>query len=127
MEDLFQHKDIRIDFELSPKRIFASPFLMEVLISNLLSNVLSYTVQGAKVAISLDEAQLAFTNEGEPLGFPESKLFTRFGKGSPSYKGNGLGLSIVKQICLSHQWEISYDYVDNTHIFRIRFDMSTLG
>lgn len=122
MEDLFQHKGIRIDFEVSPKRIFASPFLMEVLISNLLSNILSYTDQGAKVSVRLDEAQFAFTNEGEPLGFPESKLFTRFGKGAPGYKGNGLGLSIVKQICLSHQWGISYDYADKAHIFRIRFE-----
>lgn len=122
MEDLFQHKGILIDFDISSKCIFASPFLMEVLISNMLSNVLSYTDQDAKVSVRLDEAQFIFTNEGEPLGFPESKLFTRFGKGAPGYKGNGLGLSIVKQICLSHQWEISYNYADKTHIFRIRFD-----
>lgn len=122
MEDLFQHKDIHIDFNISPKRIFASRFLMEVLISNLLSNVLSYTEQGAKVAVKLDKDQFVFINEGEPLGFPESKLFTRFGKGAPGYKGNGLGLSIVNQICLSHQWEISYNYADKAHIFMIRFD-----
>ncbi|WP_316791325.1 HAMP domain-containing sensor histidine kinase [Pedobacter frigoris] len=121
MEDLFQHKSVTIDFEVSPKRVFASPFLMEVLVSNLLSNVLSYTDQGAKVSVRLDEAQLVLTNEGEPLGFPESKLFTRFGKKAPGYKGNGLGLSIVKQICLSYNWDISYSYIQNQHQFKVTF------
>ncbi len=58
-------------FDISPKHVFASPFLMEVLISNLLSNVLSYTEQGAKVSVKLDKDQFVFINEGEPLGFPD--------------------------------------------------------
>jgi hypothetical protein len=41
---------------------------------------------------------MIFANEGKLLNFSESKLFARFGKGVDSYKGNGLGLSIVKQI-----------------------------
>lgn len=122
MEDLFQHKGISIDFKVSPKLVFASPFLMDVLVSNLLSNVLSYTDQGAKISVRLDEAQFIFTNEGEPLVFPETKLFTRFGKGASGNKGNGLGLSIVKQICLNYNWNISYNYVQNQHQFKVTFN-----
>lgn len=121
MEDLFQNKSLIVIQDIQEKKVFVSSFLMEVLISNLLSNTISHSPLNAKVGIILNAGYLEVSNQGEALDFDESRLFTRFGKGAPGYKGNGLGLSILKQICLSHQWDISYHYTNHTHIFRIAF------
>ncbi|ETZ21170.1 HAMP domain-containing sensor histidine kinase [Pedobacter sp. V48] len=121
MEDLFQHKGLQVEQHIESKAVYASSFLMDVLISNLLTNALSYTDAGSKIVFNLNEHSLVISNEGDPLSFPESKLFTRFGKGTAGYKGNGLGLSIVKQICNINKWQITYQYENNMHKFRIAF------
>ncbi|WP_214227917.1 HAMP domain-containing sensor histidine kinase [Pedobacter sp. B4-66] len=121
MEDLFQHKGLRAELQIQSKKVFASAFLMEILISNLLSNALSYAPKDAQIVVNLNEEALEITNEGKPLSFPESKLFSRFGKDSQGYKGNGLGLSIVKQICTLNKWNVKYNYEKHTHRFSIHF------
>ncbi|KQC00714.1 HAMP domain-containing sensor histidine kinase [Pedobacter sp. Hv1] len=121
-EDLFEYKQLNITLNLSPKQVFASTSLMDILISNLLANMLNNTNDGANVAITLDHEKIVFSNTGIPLSFPESKLFTRFTKGAgANTHRNGLGLSIVKQICSNNNWKISYNYKDELHIFEIEF------
>lgn len=126
MEDLFQHKSLKVDQHIQGKKIFVSSVLMEIMVSNLLSNALSYSPPQGYISMILTDAYLEISNDGPPLTFDESKLFTRFGKGSPGHHGNGLGLSIVKQICTSHQWEIGYSYSRNRHLFRISFPAQDL-
>lgn len=121
VEDLFEHKGIQVQLLLQSKKVFVSAALMENLISNLLSNMLGHSAAGVNAAVVLDETHLIFSNEGEPLVFPASKLFIRFGKGIPGYQGNGLGLSIVKQICTVNKWQIDYDYLHGRHVFKISF------
>ncbi|WP_316817202.1 HAMP domain-containing sensor histidine kinase [Pedobacter nyackensis] len=121
MEDLFQQKQLNVMCDIQQKKIFASAFLMEILISNLLSNAIAYTQPTAEVRIMLNSDYFEISNQGQPLDFDLSRLFTRFGKGAPGYGGNGLGLSIVKQICVSHNWDISYNYSSQTHVFRVSF------
>lgn len=121
MEDLFQTKALKVTLAIQHKEVFVSSSLMEILISNLLSNALSYSPVKGSVYISLTDEYLEIGNEGSPLTFEESKLFTRFGKGSPGLSGNGLGLSIVKQICISYEWNIAYRYAENQHFFKISF------
>lgn len=121
MEDLFQTKALKVTLAIQHKEVFVSSSLMEILISNLLSNALSYSPVKGSVSISITDEYLEIGNEGSPLTFEESKLFTRFGKGSPGLSGNGLGLSIVKQICISYQWNIAYRYAENQHFFKISF------
>ncbi|MBC7565914.1 MAG: HAMP domain-containing histidine kinase [Pedobacter sp.] len=121
VEDLFQHKCLHVEKHIQSKVVFASQFLMEILISNLLTNALSYTPSGARIIFSLSEQLLVISNEGEPLSFPESKLFKRFGKGATDNKGNGLGLSISKQICTLNKWQLSYSYEKHMHRFNIHF------
>lgn len=121
VDDLFLNKGLIVDKHLHNKNVYASLFLLESLISNLLSNVLTYANPDTTVTIILNEQFLSISNQGEPLSFPVSKLFTRFGKGIDDYKGNGLGLSIVKQICLANEWDIEYAYEERTHMFKVRF------
>ncbi|WP_316822540.1 HAMP domain-containing sensor histidine kinase [Pedobacter gandavensis] len=121
MADLFMHKKITVESSLEEKQVFASPSLMEILVSNLLSNALSHSAAGARVIVVLTQDELLVSNDGPALSFEHSRLFTRFGKGSPGYTGNGLGLSILKQICIGQHWQISYTYHTEQHHFKIKF------
>jgi len=120
-EDLLIHKGLILRKDIDEKEVYSSPFLLEILISNLLSNILAHSSENAVVNISLNADTMTFANEGNPLTFPESKLFSRFGKGVDNYQGNGLGLSIVKQICIVNGWEIKYCYREKMHVFEILF------
>lgn len=121
MEDLFEQRGMKVVKHIKDKKIHASPYLLEILITNLLSNILHHGKHESEIRIDLSSHKMIFYNEGEPIGFPPEKLFTRFGKVTKEQKGNGLGLSIVKQICIAHQWDIIYTYIDKTHIFEINF------
>lgn len=121
MEDLFEQRGIKIITDIQDKKIYGSPYLLEILISNLLSNMRLHAKPNGQIKIMLDNRQMAFSNEGDPMAFPEDRLFTRFGKTAAGYNGNGLGLSIIKQICIAHQWSIVYFYDKNVHVFEIKF------
>ncbi|MEJ7779524.1 MAG: HAMP domain-containing sensor histidine kinase [Daejeonella sp.] len=123
-EDLLIHKGFIVTREIGLKEVEASLFLLEILISNLLSNILAHSSPNARVSISLDSNRMIFSNEGQRLNFSESKLFSRFGKGADNYTGNGLGLSIINQICIVNGWDIKYDYNEDMHLFEIRFSDS---
>lgn len=121
MEDVFEHKGIKVNQQLSDYSVFASQTLMDILVSNLMTNMISHAPADAAASIYLNAIQLVFSNEGPPLTFDAARLFSRFGKGIPGYKGNGLGLSIVKQICQVNGWIVEYTYKEHRHTFDIRF------
>ncbi|MET1056194.1 MAG: HAMP domain-containing sensor histidine kinase [Pedobacter sp.] len=119
MEDLFDHRKMALHSDIREKTVHASPYLLEILITNLLSNILQHGEPNSTVSIQLSAQHMVFSNAGNPLGFPQDKLFSRFGKTVAGYKGNGLGLSIVHQICVVHHWNIVYAYSDGRHTFQI--------
>lgn len=121
MEDLFEQRNLGLQQEIAPKEVLTSPHLMEILITNLLSNLRIHATPGTTVRIRLNAAGMEFANQGQPLQFPEEKLFSRFGKTFNGYAGTGLGLSIIKQICIINNWEISYAYRESQHIFSVNF------
>lgn len=121
LEDLFQHKELTSILRISPKNVYASTSLMDILMSNMLSNMLRYTPNGGEIQIILDEQKLVFSNQAPPLTFPHTMVFSRFTKSEVSAKRNGLGLSIVRQICINHKWNISYSYANDRHHFEIVF------
>lgn len=121
MEDLFEQRNLKINEDIKPHQMYASPYLMEILVLNLLSNLRVHANINTEVFVKLDQHSMQFSNEGPPLAFPVEKLFHRFGKKFNGYTGTGLGLSIVKQICVINNWEINYCYRDDKHLFKIDF------
>lgn len=121
IEDIFLNKGLKIIQEKKDKKVTANRFLVETMISNLLSNMLNHSPSNTSVWIFLNEKTLSFYNEGSELKFDNSKLFTRFAKAADNYRGNGLGLSIVKRICFVNGWQIQYSYVEGKHGFEIEF------
>lgn len=100
-----------------------NPVLLDILFSNLLTNAIQYTPESGQVIMNVSAGYIEIKNTGEPLSFPEEKLFQRFQKGySVNFPvGNGLGLAIIWQICKTFNYKISYQYQSSFHQFTLEF------
>jgi signal transduction histidine kinase len=125
LEELFISRNLQLHTSIADCVVNASPHLVDILLSNLLSNQLKYAGKDSVVMVTLDSEMIDFRNEGPPLPFPETDIFNRFTKGNPDKSGVGLGLSIVKKICDIHQWKIIYYYETGVHIFQVYFSPVT--
>lgn len=99
--------------------------VMEKIITNLLSNALKFTETGGEITVSLtlvkdkqDHLELRVADNGK--GIPAEKLpyiFERFYQADHStkrlYEGNGIGLSLVKELVLLHEGNISVSSLFN--------------
>lgn len=92
--------------------------LSEILIGNLVSNAIRYHKKPGKIWISLDHRYLRIGNSGD-TALVQEKLFGRFS--STSKHGSGLGLSIIKEICLRNSWQVSYEFVKGEHRFQVPY------
>ena len=95
--------------------------LAEILINNLLNNVIRYTPQAGNINIELREKTLSVKNTGTGHSLNTRKIFQRFYKEDSNAEGTGLGLAIIKEICNMAEFNITYQYLANTHDFTIHF------
>ncbi|MEA4916888.1 HAMP domain-containing sensor histidine kinase [Proteiniphilum sp.] len=108
--------------EINPLIISANLILLESLINNLIVNAIRHNVKDVGIIIIiLKDNVLSVSNTGQFEPLNPDKIFRRFSRTSEEKKGNGLGLSIVRQICLLHQWKIRYEYRGNKHCFSVVF------
>lgn len=120
LKELIEFKSLDVELDLSPEHALRiNPYLLEILLKNLLRNALRYanTEGPVKIKTTLDE--LVISNYGDPLNFPHDKLFERFTRTSQDSRAMGLGLALVKKICDVNFLEISYEYKNAQHVFRI--------
>ena len=121
-EDHFIGKSLTLKKVIKPEYFLETNFfLAESMISNLIGNAAKHSITGGKIDIFLDKNHLEISNSGAPLSVPSSKLFERFYKINKSAESQGLGLSIVKEICSLNKWEIRYEYEDDQHKFIVIF------
>jgi len=111
---------IKLDLE-EQLNINSNPVLAEIFISNLFLNAIRHNIQGGQISIATLNNKLVFSNSGNYAPLDASKLFNRFSKSNPSEKGNGLGLSIIKEIANLNKWQVTYSFAVNTHSFSISF------
>lgn len=103
------------------KKVTANRSLIEILLSNLVKNAVEHNQADGTIIITLTDAALSIKNTGaEPETEPET-LFERFRKGSHKSKTTGLGLAMVKQICLFYQYSINYTYQNGWHEVTVGF------
>lgn len=119
-EEHFSVKNIEVKSNLKTVNIKGNLSLVETLINNLFVNAIRHSNQNGEVFIDLNEKSLAFSNSGT-LKISSEILFKRFSKSSTENHGSGLGLSIIKEICSFHGWNVEYDFRNGFHIFRINF------
>lgn len=114
-------EEVTLHLEVKAKvSVQANKILMETLLTNLLMNAIRHSAHPAQINIALKENTFIVTNPGN-VALQSEKLFKRFSAASRLTPGSGLGLSIVKEICLRYHWDISYDFIDNNHVFTIKF------
>ena len=120
--EFFEAKNIKLDIQInSPCSVKANAVLIDILFSNLISNSVKHNIFGGMILIELKENNFKISNSGNPLTILPEKLFERFSKNDPTTTSLGLGLSIVKKICDTYGWKISYIASDDQHDIRIKF------
>ncbi len=120
-EEIFLDKELKISFDLADKEVFANPYLIDVLLNNLLSNAIRHNHPGGEINIVLTTGQLSIQNTGGNKALQKDQLFTRFHK-SLSSEGSGLGLTISREICENLGFNLVYDFENNYHTFTVKFN-----
>ena len=115
LEPQWAEKDIEIELDVEPLMIEADEDQLGQVWINLLSNSIKFTPESGKIVIEAsmkyNKIVVSITDNG--MGIPKEEradIFKPFHKVDKarhsSVKGNGLGLSIVKQIVDNHQGDI---------------------
>jgi signal transduction histidine kinase len=121
-KELAELKEIRITADLDETAtLYIDPYLLDVLLSNLLKNALSHNFPNGEINIVLQPHRLLLRNTGCPLNFPPEQIFDRFRRNTDKPNSLGLGLSIVRKIGDMNQIDIQYHYQHDHHVFELTF------
>ncbi len=121
--DFITTKNLNVNLSLDQKcTITANHSLINILLSNLISNAIKHNVNNGKIEIELKNNELIISNTGQiALANPE-KYFERFYKESASSDSVGLGLTIVKKICDMYGYKVSNNY--SNHLYSVIIDFN---
>lgn len=95
--------------------------LLEILLSNLITNAIRYSKQGGTISITNTANQYGISNTAINGPLESSLIFNRFHKAGNDSQSIGLGLAIVKKICQLQHYTIEYSFADGMHTFSITF------
>jgi signal transduction histidine kinase len=122
LKEVIEQHDLNIQFQQHDLVIVnANEILIEILVSNLLTNALRYAPHHSKINVSITQEKFYIENDGQAFKNPSS-IFNRFSKEDQSTFGTGLGLALVKQICLELTYSVEYTYADDKHRFSVLFN-----
>ncbi|WP_212005555.1 HAMP domain-containing sensor histidine kinase [Chitinophaga sp. HK235] len=116
-EEIWEDSEISYSLQVCHAYIKMNADLLEILLNNIFSNATRHNKPGGNIAISLDTKVVSISNTGTDTALDREKVFSRFYKNTVNNENNGLGLSIVRQICISSQISPSYEYRDGMHHF----------
>lgn len=104
------------------KNIFIKISKIELirLIDNNLSNAIKYSNIGSEINIILKDNILEFHSFGKPIKDTKN-IFKRYARENESVGGHGLGLAIIKDICIKYKIKIEVLYKNNQNIFTYNF------
>ena len=114
--ELWQSQNISVSTSLADVLVNMNNELADILLNNLLSNATRHNFSGGFIKIELTSRQLKITNSSVQHQLDSERLFSRFYKQNKNGK-NGLGLSIIKQICDISGFKIAYLFNDKSHSF----------
>ena len=103
------HRQNSAQFVVQMNRLLADRLVM-----NILSNALRYNLSGGHLSLIVSKNELCVRNTYNHL-LPEGDLFGRFVKTTQDSEATGLGLTIVKDICLKSSLKVEL------HITEVEF------
>ncbi|MFI5187667.1 MAG: sensor histidine kinase [Chitinophagales bacterium] len=115
--ELWQNQNITVTTSLQESAVTMNKELADILLNNLLSNATRHNYPGGFIHIELKNDQLKITNSSKQNQLDQQRLFSRFYKETNSREQNGLGLSIIKQICDASGFRIHYSFENGKHSF----------
>ncbi|MFD1816618.1 Signal transduction histidine kinase [Pseudarcicella hirudinis] len=120
-EELIDMKSIHLEKQICDNVLLKlHPVLASILLNNLLSNAIRHNNFDGCISVQLSTSKLLIENSGNPPTIPTEEFFHRFKKSNPD--SIGLGLSIVKQICELHLFNIQYLFRNNKHAIEVTFN-----
>lgn len=123
LNDLIHQKDIQLKCVFKDELIIkGSKTLIEILITNLLTNAIKHNNLNGFINIEINKNSLTIENSGIDLSNDQKKqIFKRFYKSSSNSSSVGLGLNIVDSICKSNNYKLEYFNENGKHKFIIHF------
>jgi signal transduction histidine kinase len=118
-QELWNNSQLHLRCQLEEAFITANENLTDILLNNLLSNASRHNIRGGSIDIHLQDRQLTVSNTGLLKALDPKRIFRRFYKEGTNSQHNGLGLSIIKQICEQSAIQIVYSYENGNHIFQL--------
>lgn len=125
--ELWAVGDISITSDLNEVEILMNAELVDILLNNLLGNATRHNFNGGTINITLDKDCLSVSNSSRVPELDSKGLYQRFSKAANASESNGLGLSIIKQICDSSGLEVKYLFENDRHVFLITWDINRLS
>lgn len=113
---------LHVTYDLQHARMDINADLLDILLNNLFSNASKHNIPNGKVVIRLTENSLEIKNTGKAVPLDETRMFQRFYKASLEDESNGLGLSIIKQICDLAGITPAYSFSGKGHTFTLQWD-----
>ncbi len=124
--DIFiEGKSIQVTKNLNPRmKVKMNPQLVDILLTNLLSNAIKYNEENGLLTVSMDEKGFSISNTGNAPSLSSEQIFERFKRGEDKVDSTGLGMAIVKKICDFSACEISHNYFNGMHEFKVMINSS---
>ena len=119
LQELLHARSLHCKLDLVEASIPANRELLDILLNNLFSNAIRHNVTDGEIHAQLNERSLRVSNTGTAEALDGGRIFRRFYKKSNQSDNNGLGLSIIKQICDTTAMKVQYAFAEGWHSFTI--------
>ena len=119
-QEIYDHKNIAAEIDGKDRFVHRIDEQMaSVLIGNLVKNAFLYTPSGGTINVTIWKTGFSISNTGNaPLD--KDKVFRRFYQPSGRKEGaTGLGLALAYSVCMNNGMDITYDFINDRHIFSI--------
>ena len=115
--ELWQNQDISVTTSLEDSKLNLNTELADILLNNLFSNATRHNFSNGFIKVILKEKELTISNSSSEKELNSKQMFLRFFSQDKKSRYNGLGLSIIKQICDVSGLSIRYFFSGNEHQF----------
>jgi signal transduction histidine kinase len=125
-QELWRAKNINVILDVHKTVLNMNADLANLLLNNLLANATQHNCEGGTIRILLNNKCLQVSNTSHEPAIPAENLFRRFYTSQSKISGNGLGLSIVKQIATSSSFTLGYQHNGAEHLFSVFWPVTAL-